>query len=278
MARDVRKFKPALYLLPLFLGALLAGCGLRDSGPPSESRTLQVFAAASLAEAFQELGEVFSRDNPGIDVNFNFAGSQALARQISHGAPADIFASADEAQMQVAVDSGRIDAGSLRPFATNELVVAYPARNASGVEGLDDLAVPGLAIVLAAEEVPVGQYSLEFLWKASLAGYGEDFREHVLDNVVSYEENVRAILSKVALDEADAGLVYRSDVLGDQANKVGYLTIPADLNVVAVYPVAPLRDSSLHAEGEDFIEFLLSPAAQEILASHGFGPASRGGY
>jgi molybdate transport system substrate-binding protein len=162
---------------------------------------------------------------------------------------------------------------SAQTFVRNRLVVIYPEGNPANLARLQDLAHPGLKLVLAAKEVPVGGYSLQFLKKASQAAdYSSDFAEKVLANVVSYEENVRAVYSKVALGEADAGIVYATDVPKDNPDGVGRLDIPDELNVVASYPIASVVDSANPPLAKSFVDFVLSPAGQSILAGYGFSP------
>ncbi len=262
--------------------ALLGGCApagnatptARPAEPSAEGTgTLTVFAAASLTDAFGEMGALFEADHPGLTVAFNFAGSNQLATQIGEGAPADVFASANAAQMDVAVGAGRVDAGAPRRFVTNRLVIVYPADNPAGITALPDLAKPGTLIVLAAEQVPVGRYSLEFLDKAAAdAAFGAAFKDDVLANVASYEENVRSVLNKVALGEADAGIVYSSDLVGVAG--VGSLEIPDAHNVLAEYPIAPLNDSAQAGLAQAFVDLVLSDQGQSILAGYGFGPAT----
>jgi molybdate transport system substrate-binding protein len=238
--------------------------------PPT---TLTVLAAASLTEAFTEIGTAFEALNPGARVEFSFAGSQQLAQQIEQGAPADVFASASKKYMDAAVKSGRITEGNPDVFANNRLVVIFPKDNPAGLAELKDLAKPGLKLVLAAIEVPVGQYSLDFLDKAiSDPAYGQSFKEDVLKNVVSYEENVKAVLAKVALNEADAGIVYLSDISGDAVDQVDKLDIPDPLNVIAIYPIAALKDSQNPALAQGFVDFVLSPAGQALIEKYNFIP------
>jgi molybdate transport system substrate-binding protein len=236
---------------------------------------LVVFAAASLTEAFGELGTAFSAAHPGATVTFNFAGSQQLAQQLASGAPADVFASANKKQMQVAVDAGRIVSGTEQPFVHNRLVVIMPSDNPAGITALTDLAKPGLKLVLADAAVPVGQYSLDFLAKASAQpDYTSTFSETVLANVVSYEENVRVVLTKVQLGEADAGIVYTSDITGDARDQIALVDIPDDLNVIATYPIAPVGDSAQPELAAQFVDLVLSPEGQQVLAAYGFIPIS----
>ncbi len=207
-------------VLSFALSMLLTACSpvatpaTTSSGEATTAQTsLTVFAAASLTDAFQTISKNFSTAHPGVDVVFNFAGSQQLAQQIGQGAPADLFASANASQMAVAIESGRVVSGAEQLFVRNRLVVVTPVDNPAGIATLADLAKPGLQIVLATKEVPVGQYALDFLDKAEADGtLGAGYRDAVLANVVSYEENVRTVLAKVTLGEADAGIVYRSDV------------------------------------------------------------------
>jgi molybdate transport system substrate-binding protein len=256
--------------------AVLAGCAMPPTAPTAAPRAnLTVFAAASLNESFGELGTRFETQHPGVTVAFNFAGSQQLAQQLAQGAPADVFASANDRQMQATVDAGRIAADSPQTFVRNLLVVVAPADNPAGLASFADLAQPGLKLVLAAPEVPVGQYSQEFL---ELAGQdpslGADFVSGVTQNVVSYEENVRAVLSKVALGEADAGIVYATDARS-AGDTVRVLTIPDALNVVATYPLAPVADSAQAELAAQFIALVLSPEGQAVLARYGFAGASQ---
>lgn len=242
----------------------------RPTATPAPTRELTVFAAASLTDAYRQIGKNFEAANPGVKVVFNFAGSQQLAQQIGQGAPADVFASANQTQMDVAVKSERIDASAARVFVKNRLVVVS-TREATGIRTLKDLAKPGLKVVFAARAVPVGQYSLDFLDKASKdPAYGSDFRAKVEANVVSYEENVRAVLAKVALGEADAGIVYVSDVIANPKSPVRRITIPTNLNVIASYPIAPLKDTKNAELAKAFVSYMYSGDARLILAKYGF--------
>ncbi len=246
-----------------------------ESGPAAtstaQSTELVVLAAASLTDAFSALAAAFAAENPDVQVTFSFAGSQQLAQQLVNGAPADVFAVANTKQMQVAVDGGRIDAASVQPFVRNRLVVVTPADNPARLETLVDLARPGIKLVLADAAVPVGQYTLDFLAKAVDAPeFPADYSQSVLANVVSYEDNVRAVLTKVVLGEADAGVVYSSDIGPAQAPAVQQFAIPEALNVIATYPLAPVADSRQPNAAAAFVAFVLSPAGQAILEEYGF--------
>lgn len=263
----------------LLLLILLVACGTvpaashNGSGPALPTGELMVFAAASLTEAFSKLGRDFEAANPGVTVVLNFAGSQQLAQQLNQGAPADVFASANNRQMEVAIAAGRVAAEAPQEFANNRLVVVIPADNPGNVATLADLARPGLKIILAAADVPVGAYSRDYLERAVAGGeFGNDYDEHVLANVVSYEQTVKAVLTKIVLGEADAGIVYSSDITPEVAERVRGITIPDELNTIASYPIAPVRDSEQAVLAETFIAYVLSAEGQTILAEFGFIP------
>jgi molybdate transport system substrate-binding protein len=234
---------------------------------------LVVFAAASLSETFIEIGQGFESEHSDVRVVFNFAGSQQLAHQLSQGAPADVFASANQRQMQAVVQAGLVDAAAVEVFAHNSLVVLYPGDNPGDIHDLTDLVNPGLKLVLADQSVPVGQYSLQFLENASHPErLGSTYSQAVLGNVVSYEENVRAVLSKIHLGEVDGGVTYASDFLSaDAINglQLGRLDIPPEMNVLTSYYVAPLTHGDQGELSRKFLAYLLSHTGQEILASHG---------
>ena len=180
---------------------------------------------------------------------------------------ADLFASANPIQMQNVIDDGRIAAGTEVLFVTNRLTIIIPNDNPAGIGSLEDLAQPDVQLVLAVEGVPVRQYTDEII-----AAMPADFQERFYENLVSEEDNVRRVAAKVALGEADAGIVYSSDVTPDIARKVQQIAIPDAQNVVATYPIAPLNDA-VHAEtAQRFIDFVLSNEGQSILSSWGFGP------
>lgn len=239
------------------------------------SGEITVYAAASLTDAFGAIAANFTAAHPDTEIVYNFAGSQQLAQQLGQGAPADVFASANGRQMEVAITAGRVVSGTQRTFVRNRLVVIYPVDNQADITTLQDLTKPGLKLVLAAAEAPVGAYSLDFLNKAAAnVDFGGTYSKTVLANVVSYEENVRSVLSKVVLGEADAGIVYSSDVFGDSAAQVGQIEIPDALNTVASYPIATVMDSRNPAVAQAFVEHLLSPEGQATLAEFGFVPVA----
>ena len=280
-------------MLALLL-ALLAACGgaqpaapVATSVPPAPAATnaapaarnneLTVFAAASLTDAFRQIGQQFEAANGGASVTFNFAGSDQLATQIKEGAPADVFASANQKQMDVVSQAGEVASGAERTFVRNRLAVVYPKDNPGGLTALKDLAKPGLKVVLANKSVPVGGYALDFLSKASqLPEYTAEYSPTVLKNVVSYEENVKAVLSKIALGEADAGIVYTTDAATVTDGSIAMLDIPDNLNTIATYPIAATKNARNPDLAKKFVDFVLGPEGQQVLAKYGFIPISAG--
>jgi len=231
-----------------------------DSSPPGVSGPMTVFAAASLTAAFEEIGEEFMAANPDATVNFNFAASSELVTQINEGAPADVYASADQKNMTKLVDAGG-NAGEPEVFVTNLLEIVVQPDNPEGITGVDDLANEELIVVMCAEEVPCGTYAAEIFANAG-----------VTVTPKSFEENVKAVLNKVVLGEADAGIVYRTDVQSAGADVEG-VEIPDDINVVADYPIVATEEAANPEGAAAFIDFVLDDAGQEILAGYGFsGP------
>lgn len=263
-----RFFTYALTLL-FVVGLLVFPASAQEQTAPYP---LTVFAASSLTDAFGELAQQFQESHPDVEVTLNFASSSVLATQLSEGAPADVFASANEKQMQVAIDAGRIQEPA-QIFARNQLVIAIPADNPGQIESLDDLANPGILLVLAAPEVPVRTYTDQVM--AALAAdpaYGDAYVAAVLQNVVSEEANVRRVVAKIALGEADAGIVYSSDITPDVAGSVMTIPIPDAINPVAQYPIAITSDSAQAEQAQAFVDFVLSDEGQAILVHWGFLP------
>ena len=238
---------------------------------PEEGGELTVFAAASLTDAFEEIGATLEGEHPGLEVTYNFAGSQALVTQLAEGAEADVFASANRAQMEVAVANGSVRAEPAT-FVRNRLAIVVPMGNPAGVETPADLGEEGLRLVLAQAEVPVGRYAREAVcaMAGDAATYGAGFAEAVAGNVVSAEEDVREVLTKVQLGEADAGIVYVSDA-ASAADEVELVAIPDAVNVVAAYPIAPTAEGDA-ALAAAFIGYLLGAEGQATLAEYGFEP------
>lgn len=247
-------------LLPLPARAA-TDAGGRDEG------TLTVFAAASLREAFDTLGATFERAHPGAKVRFNFAGSQELRTQLEHGAPADVFASADTRHMDAARDAGLVDSPTV--FATNAPVIVVPSDDPGKVRSLADLASVK-RLVIGAPEVPIGAYTLQILERAR-GQAGADFPARVQARVVSRELNVRQVLTKVTLGEADAGIVYRSDARSAGA-RVRVIEIPAEVNVPAEYPIAAVTQAPHRELARQWVALVTGPEGQAVLTRAGFGP------
>ncbi len=238
---------------------------------PGGERTLLVFAATSLTEAFTELSQTFEAQM-GTQVELNFANANTLSEQILQGAPADVFASAAPKFMDKLVENGKVDAQAGEIFARNQLIVILPRRNPADLETLQDLAKPGIKLVMGAKEGPQGEYVEGFLDKASAsANFGAGYKDAVYSNVVSYESTVKGVVNKVALGEADAGIVFVTDAKS-ASEKVLTISIPDAFNVVAEYPIAPLKNSSNPQLARQFVDFVLSPEGQQILAKYGFLP------
>jgi molybdate transport system substrate-binding protein len=232
---------------------------------PARPAPLTVFAAASLTEAFRDLGHAYEAKHPGVTVRMSFAGSQQLAVQIEHGAPADVFASADRRWMDYARKKGLV-AGDAPVFARNRLVVIVPRTNPARIRRLEDLARPGIKLVVAADAVPAGRYTRAMLAKlAATPGFPAGFERKALANVVSEEENVRSVVSKVQLGEADAGVVYRSDVTPGAATYVTEVPISDAAGVVAEYPIAAVKASPNAAAVREFIALVTSDEGRRIL-------------
>jgi molybdate transport system substrate-binding protein len=261
----------------IFLRAVLALLGVPAIAPPLAEpapRAVTVFAAASLTEAFRELGRVFERRHPGTTVQFSFAGSQQLALQMAQGAPADVFASADQRWMDYVKDKGLVE-GETPVFARNRLVVIVPKTNPARIATLEDLGRRGTKLVLAAEQVPVGAYSREALKKlATRPGFPPEYDQRVLGNVVSQEENVKSVVSKVRLGEADAGIVYRSDVTPAVSRYISELEIPDASNIIAEYPIAVVKSAPNAEAARQFVDLVRSSEGQRVLQAHRFTPVS----
>lgn len=238
------------------LGSAAAGCATDDSTGDG-SNDITVFAAASLTAAFTEIGEAYTAANPGWEVTFNFAASSELVTQIGEGAPADVFASADLSNMAKLTDAGN-HASEPVVFATNVAQIIVAPGNPLGITGLADLADNDLVVIVCAPEVPCGTYATTVFANAGVAVTPK-----------SLEENVKAVVAKVTLGEADAGIVYATDVAaaGDGATGVD---IPADINVVAQYPIAVTKEADNPEGAQAFIDFVLGEQGQTILASYGF--------
>jgi len=254
----------------------LAACGgttASSTTPTPSPTTLNVFAAASLKESFTVIAAKYHLAHPNVTVKFSFDGSQILEQQIANGAPSDIFASADQSNMQKATTAGLV--GSAQVFARNRLVVIIPVNNSGNITTLKDLARKGVKIVIGAATVPAGKYTLQVLDKmAKATDYGSAYETAVKANFVSLETNVKSVVEKVQLDEADAGFVYRTDVTAAVSNKVTVIDIPDNFNVIAQYPIAVTKNSTHAAAAQAFMQYILSSNGQAILQQYHFLPIS----
>lgn len=250
---------PSLLLAAFAAGVLLAGCGPTGGGAGTgagPSGALTIFAAASLADVFPPLGQELADTYPGLEVRFNFAGSAALATQITQGAPVDVFAPANAAQMAVVTGAGL--AGRPEVFAANVLQIAVPAGNPAGVTDLADLARDELAVALCAPEVPCGAAAEQVLAAAGVTAAPD-----------TLEEDVRAALTKVELGEVDAALVYASDVVSAGGDVEG-IPVPEAEEAVNEYPVSVLDDAPNPEAARAFVDLLLSERGRRALADAGF--------
>jgi molybdate transport system substrate-binding protein len=239
-----------------------------NQGSPPK-RTLTVFAAASLTDAFKDIGREFEVAHPGVLVNFSFAGTQVLRMQLEQGASADLFASADHKNMDFLISEGLIVLNSDQDFTTNRLIVILPPGNPGNLETLNGLSLPHIKLILADPSVPAGNYARQVLTRMSKdSAYGEEFTSAVLANVVSNEIDVRQVVTKVELGEADAGIVYLSDVVAVPG--LGTIPIPEGFNILARYPIAVLRSSPNPDLAGEFIAYIVSPAGQAVMESWGF--------
>jgi molybdate transport system substrate-binding protein len=258
----------------LLLAACGGGSGAASAGSSGALHgSITVFAAASLTDVFTQVKKDFEAANPKANVTLNFAGSPTLRTQLSQGAPADIFASADTANMDGAISDGSIQ-GEPTVFAHNKLVVVLPTGDAK-VARLLDLAKPGTKVVIEQQAVPAGAYARQALEKLSKdPAFGSDFRATVLANVVSQEPDVRSVLARIQLGEADAGMLYVSDVSAPAVkDKVKTIAIPDQFNILADYPLAIVENAPNPGGARAFVNYVLGPNGQAALQRYGLLPA-----
>jgi molybdate transport system substrate-binding protein len=244
-----------------FAASLLPACG---GSQGAESSELTVAAAASLTDAFTDIGRTFEEENPGASVRFTFGPSDGLATQIIEGAPVDVFASASRSWIKV-VRRGGPGLGPVTDFARNNLAIIVPVDNPAEVNGLVDLTRTGMRLVIAAEGVPAGDYAREMFANAGI-------RDAALANVVSNEEDVKGVVTKVLSGDADAGIAYATDVTADVADDIALIPIPDEVNVIAIYPIAVVREANESELANSFVDYVLGEG-QRILAGYGFLPA-----
>jgi len=249
---------------------MLAGCGKDADAQVSANGRVTVFAAASLKEGLTDLSKQFEDSHPDTHVTTSFGGSQDLAMQIQKGAPANVFISADYDQMKIAGASGRFTNNDIREFAENSMVIiAWPR---SLVQTPKDLAKPKTRVVLADTAVPAGNYSKQVLSKLQGILNDPNYSAAVQHNVKSYEEDVKAVLAKVELGEADAGIVYKTDAAASHG-KVRTIPIPDGANVLSRYYIAPV--DQWYRGAKEYVAYTLSPDGQKILSKHGFLHAAK---
>ena len=241
---------------------------------PTPTQDLHVFAAASLREALTETADAYQRANPNVQVVANFAGSQVLRLQIESGARADLVISANPDHLDALQRAGLLQADPT-VVATNALVLAVPVGNPAGVAGIQDLAQPGRRVVMAAGSVPAGAYARQMLVLHAAATGQPAFVDAVLQSVISFETNVRQVAAKLELGEADAGFVYRTDVLASDG-RLHVIETPPQIQVTASYPAAVLRDAPNPELAQRFLTFLRTPETEAILTRRGFAPAAAG--
>jgi molybdate transport system substrate-binding protein len=264
---NLKRFFP----LALILCLLLAACGQENNAQNNQNPvvSLRIFAAASLTESFNEIKSSYHAKHPNVDITYNFAGSQALVEQMKNGAGADIFASADQTNMQKASAAGLVTESKV--FAYNKLVVIVPAGNPGKISTLKDLAQSGLKIDVADATVPVGKYTLQVLDKLGKSSdYGPTYEQSVKANFVSHEDNVKSVVNKVQLGEVDAGFVYKTDVTPANSSKVSLIEIPDSFNVIAEYPIAVTKQSANASASQDFVQYVLSSDGQATLTKYHF--------
>jgi molybdate transport system substrate-binding protein len=259
--------KKALSLI-LLVGLVLTACSKSSSSSPQSSSTkLTVLAAASLTKVFPQIGTLFTKDHPGVTFSFSFAGTDQLAAQIQQGAPADVFAGASTKYGDQLASAGQIK--PYKVFCTNQLVLITPASNPAGITSLQDLATRTIKLVIGAETVPVGSYTRTVLTNLDDV-YGAGYSDKVLANVVSNEDSVTSIVTKVQAGEADAGFVYTTDSLAARS-QVKTITLPANAQAVAKNPIAVVAASKSATVAQQFADFVLSTPAQQLLKQAGFG-------
>jgi molybdate transport system substrate-binding protein len=262
-------FGPLMLAAALSL-AILAPLASPAAAAPAQQATVTVFAASSLTDAFKEIGQAFEAEK-STPVTFNFAASSALRTQIEQGASADVFASADQANMDSARKANLINGADIT-FARNRLIAITPKNNPAGIQSVADIARPGVKFVTAAPEVPIGTYTQNMFDKMSTIDvFGPDFKDRANANIVSRETNVRQVVSKVQLGEADVAVCYFTDVTPQAAPDLLMIPIPDDLNTLATYPIAIVNNAPQGELGQAFIDTVTGPVGQAILQKWNFG-------
>ena len=266
-----------LLLLLLGLTVFVAGCGngsahseSKKSGHASDKK-LTVFAAASLTESFNDMAKTFKKQT-GANVSFSFAGTQSLRTQIEQGAPADVFVSANTDHMKAVQKEGLVK--SYQPFVDNKMALIVPKNNPGNIHRFKDLATKDYKLILGVKNVPVGNYARKMLANAGKT-YGSDFKQKVMSHAVSFETDTKQVANKVAMGEADAGIVYVTDVTPDIANKVRQVKIPDHLNLTTTDTIAVVKNAPHRQLAQKWVKFVLSDKGQQILAKHHMIPVKK---
>ena len=249
----------------------LVGCNAISEKPAAVTKNIVVvYAGISLTEPFQKIEKAFEDKNDDIDVQISFATGQQQLEQMKNGAVVDIFAAAKEQQMLDAITLGFVPDNSQQVFARNRIVVIMPNNNPGNIQELSDLANPGVSLIVGADKTAVGQYTIAFLDKITSAdSYTLDYKESVLRNVISYETDVKAVLTKIILGEGDAGIVFVSDFVSNK-DKLLQIEIPDSFNEMINYTIAITNEGQPNKDARQFLDFVMSSDGQEIVEKFGF--------
>jgi molybdenum ABC transporter molybdate-binding protein len=253
------------FMTSLCIAGSLTGCSSNQD--KEHIQTITAFVAANATDPFNSLAKQFENSHHDVKIETNFAGTQILETQLEQGAQADLFLSADLSHIQRLKQEGLIK--DFFPVSKTHLVIVVPKNNPAGIQTLQDLGTKPVKLVIGTDSVPVGMYSREMLEKAN-AGYGKQFSKNVISHVVSMETNVKQVLQKISMGEADAGIVYRTDVTPNLEDKVSIIEIPESYNMVATNYIAVPKNAPSATLGEEFMKFMLSPQGQMVFKNYGY--------
>jgi molybdate transport system substrate-binding protein len=262
--------KIAIVLLSVLILFSVVGCTTDDtSGSSEEVVTLSVYAGGCLTEAFTEIAEAYEEENPEVTVELTFANCEVLATQIQEGAVVDVFASSDAKFMDDLIENGYID--TTETYAGNELAIIVNSESSEKIQSIEDLAADDVSLAIGDTTIAVGKHSETILTTFTEEGtYGDTFYDDVMANVVSSDLNVKDIVSKVELGEVDAGIVFLSDYVSADQDKVELVEIEDENNIFAEFPIATLTDSENPEVAQSFVDYVLSESGQSILSEYGF--------
>jgi molybdate transport system substrate-binding protein len=268
----------AIFSIVFVLLLVLAACGPEPAASPTDAPTnppknvsLKIFAPSSMTDAAKDITAAYEAANPGVKLAIEIGHTPTQRLQFTQGATGDVFLTASQKDMDDAVVDETVQSDAPKVFARNQLIVILPANNPGNVQTLEDLAKPGLRLLIAVADTPIGKITITMLDKMETQ-FGSGFKSQVLANVVSTESGVKPIVSKIQLGEADAGIVYVTDAVS--APDLKTISIPSELNIVMQLNVAPLAESEYPEEAAAFCAYLLSPEGQAILAKWGFLPGN----